>query len=104
MLSFAFETSATVKRLSAYSGGKATFGSAGSAIFGQFVPVAADQNSIALGIAGQAYKFTTDGIADIQAGDILTVASVDYTVRGVRRYTMKRADFMEAVLEKSIKT
>jgi len=98
---FNFTATATKKRLS-YASSKGTY-SGTSTFDGSFEPIDNDKNAIALGILGQAWSFVTDGDADILASDILTIASVDYQVRGVRRFNQKRVDVLECILEKSTK-
>ena len=88
---------ATQKRLGAYSGGKATYASIGSNIFGNFQPLDPSQSLQAIGIMGQGYQFITTGDQDIKVNDILTVNAVDYTVKGVRRQTNGSIDSLECV-------
>lgn len=102
-MKFANDIPATLKRLGAYSGNKASYASVGGTIYGFFEPVEVDQNIIGLGIMGQAYKFYTNGDQDIRTSDVLTVSSVDYNVRGVRRNTSQGLDVLECTLELSIK-
>lgn len=97
---FNFDTKATRKRLS-YASSKGSYGT-GTDYYGFFTPVENDANTIALNIMGQAWAFYTDPDADILASDSLTINSVDYQVRGVRRFNQKRNDFLECMLERAV--
>lgn len=88
---------ATKKRLGSYSGGKASYSSVAGNIFGNFQPLDPSQGLQAIGIMGQAYQFITTGDQDIKVNDILTVNSVDYTVKGVRRQQNGSIDSLECV-------
>jgi hypothetical protein len=90
---------ATKKRLGAYSGGKATYASVAGNIFGSFQPLGASDDVVALGIVGQAYQFIADGSTDVITGDILTINSQDYTVKGVRRQTNGSVDELECLMQ-----
>jgi hypothetical protein len=104
MSRYNFETSAALWR-QVYSGSpkKSVLTDQSQSYDGFFQPIDADQSTIALGIIGQAYQFVTEGGVDIQADDVLVINSVKYGVRGVRRNTMKRHDFLTCVLELSVK-
>lgn len=97
-----FTTQATVKRLSAYSGDKSSYASVAGTIEGQFQPINPSMATVALNIVSQAYQFITDGDQDIRAGDVLTVDSADYGVKGVSLYRQGSIQFLKCTLEKSI--
>lgn len=92
-------TVATKKRLGAYSGGKASYSSVAGNIFGNFQPLTPNQLTEGLGIIGQPYLFVTQGDVDIKAADILTIDSLDYKVKGVRRQQNGSIDALEVTLE-----
>lgn len=93
------KTSATVKRLGAYSGNKSTFASVAGTIYGFFTPMENTQKAASLGIIGQAYEYTTDGTIDIRVNDILTINSIDYGVAGVARFILGSQDFLKVTLQ-----
>lgn len=95
---FNYDTIATKQDLS-YTGNKGSY-SGSAEFYGFFSPIDSDENVIALGIVGQAYQFVTEGTADIEATDILTINSEEYRVRGVRRNRMKRQDKLTCIMEK----
>lgn len=99
---FNFETPATAKR-QVYTGSKSVLTSTGTTFYGFFQPIDSDQNTTNLHIIGQAYQYVTEGDADIKAGDTLTINSVEYRVRGIKRNTMKRQDFLTAIMELPVK-
>lgn len=83
MRTFTSQSSITaVKRLGAYTGGKATRGTTAVSYTGYLRPLSeeqAAQNGLQWGIG---YTLITETGVDIQVGDILTIAGTDYTVRG----------------------
>lgn len=93
---------ATVERLGAYSGNKATFSAVSGDIRGYFQPIDSDKNIIALGIEGQAYQFVTNGYEDIQTKDRLTISGAVYYVRGVQRFTAGKIDELRVILEQQV--
>lgn len=97
-----FTTAATLKRLT-YTGDKSAYAAVSGTIYGLFAPVDPDMRPVAAQIGAQAYAFSCTGETDIKASDVLTVASKDYTVRGIRRYTLESIDFLECLLELSVK-
>ncbi len=97
------EKKASLERLGAYSGNKASYVSTGTEIRGFLMPIDSDQNVIALGIMGQAYEFTTQGYQDIQIKDVLTIETVEYRVRGIKRETAGVLDVLVLTLELSVK-
>ena len=96
---FNYNTSATIKRLATYAGGKSSYASVSGTIRGFFIPVEPSQKTAALGIVDQAYEFTTDGNKDIRVNDIVTVSNVDYGVKGLARYTMGSIDNLKVTLQ-----
>lgn len=103
MISSAYETVATKKRLASYSGDKSSYASVAGDITGYFEPLDPNTNPGAAHIGGQAYRFTAEGTNDIKEHDILTISSVDYQVKGVRRYTMGSIDVIDCLLSKANK-
>jgi hypothetical protein len=104
MLNFAHATTtATQKRVGTYSKNKATFATVTGASFTGALDPMDEQMSLALGLAGQGYRFTTEGGADIKANDILIINSVEYHVRGVSRYTQGAIDILKCILVLSVK-
>lgn len=101
MSRFNFDTPAIIGVLT-QSGNKSSY-AAGDTINGFFQPIDSDQNTVALGIVGQAYQFVTDGDADIKAAYTLTIDSIEYRVRGVRRNQMKRQDHLTCIMELPLK-
>jgi len=99
---FNYNFNATVKR-SVYAGGKSNYVATGNVYLGFFSPVDQDQNIPGLQTMSQAYQFQTDGDADIQAADRLTIDAVDYIVRGVRKFDLKRQYFIDCQLELAVK-
>jgi len=97
-----FTTSATIKRLTQTSD-KSAYASVSGTIMGFFAPVDPDQRPKSAELASQAYQFACSGENDVRVVDILTINSVDYTVRGVRRYTLESVDFLDCIIEKSVK-
>ena len=93
-----FNTTARVWK-QVYTGNKSVLTDTSVDHLGFFQPIDSDQNTVALGLVGQAYQFVTDGDADIQASDALVIDSVEYRVRGVKRNVMKRQDFLTVLLE-----
>lgn len=98
-----YRTPATVKRLTAYSSDKSSYSAVSGTIYGTFNPIAPDMNQIALGIISQAYSFDTDGDQDIQDNDVLTIAGVDYGVKGTALYDYGSLSILKCVLEKTVK-
>lgn len=94
-----FDTVATKKRLGPYSGNKATYSNVAQNIFGFFKPISSSQATLALGIMGQAYEYTVHVDEDIRVGDILTIDSDEYKVRGVSKYKLGGIDFRKCVLD-----
>lgn len=99
IMRFNYNTTATQKRLEAYSGGKSSYASQGDGVRGYFAPLQANQQTQALGVFGQAYEFTTDGHKDILVNDILTINSIDYGVRGIARYAIGGQDVLRCTLD-----
>lgn len=97
-----YVTAATRKTLSTYASDKTSYSAVSGTIYGAFNPIAANQNTIALGIMSQAYEFDTDGDQTILAGDILTINSVDYGVKGVATYNQMSISVLKCVLELAI--
>jgi hypothetical protein len=93
---------ATVKRLT-YTGDKSVYGAVAGTIYGHFAPVDPDQRPQAAQIGAQVYMFVCSGEKDIRATDIVTVNSIDYHVRGVRRYTLESLDFLDCLIELPVK-
>lgn len=101
MIGSLYDTTATIKRLS-YTSDVGTYTTVSSTtLYGLFLPIdpAQQPNEIQAGVQG--FKFSTDGSATVYASDILTISSVDYQVKGLRRYTMRSLDFLDIILEKS---
>lgn len=96
---FQYNTNSDVKRLSSYSGNKASFASTGTSVRGFFVPIEPSQKTAALGIVGQAYELTCDGPKDVRVNDVLTINSIDYGVAGVARYQLGSQDFLKCTLQ-----
>lgn len=98
-----YNTLATIKKLSTYSGDKSSYAVvSGTTIAGFFSPVSPDMNTQALGIVSQAYQFVTDTDQDIDDGDILTINSVDYGVKGTAIFELRSISFLRCLLEKPI--
>lgn len=96
-------TSATIKRLS-YSSDKGTYSTvAGVTLYGFFEPLDPSQMPADVKMAQQGYRFFVDGASTVYASDMLTIDSVDYAVRGLRRYTAGSIDHLEILLEKSVR-
>lgn len=94
-----YNTVATQKRLSAYSGNKSTFADVSGTLHGFFTPIDNYQRVQSLGIIGQAFEFITDGAKDIKANDIITIDSTAYGVVGVSRYRMASQDILRVYLQ-----
>jgi len=98
---------ATIERLGAYSGDKATIQTVAGSIEGHFTPIDADANTIALKITGQAFQFISDDYQDLRQGDKLTITTLDGTnhgkfgVRGISKYIQKGINFIKCYLEKA---
>lgn len=94
-----FNTPATIKRLSYTSdiGSYATV--SGVTLFGLFEPFDPQQAPIETQAGVQAYKFSTDGNAVVYASDIIVINSVEYQVKGLRRYVLGSLDFLDIILE-----
>lgn len=95
-----FSTPASLKRLS-YTADKGTYSAVTGTLFGLFVPIDQSQQPAEVKAGVQAYRYQTDGSVTAYASDVLTVASVDYQVKGVRRFTMGSIDFVDLILEKA---
>lgn len=104
-----FNATATLKRLSAYSGGKSTLQAVANVSYDGFIkPKDEDYNTIKLKITGQAYEFSVEGVQDIKPTDILTItpvsgseSAIDYSVRGVSKFDMHSVVFTKCILEKT---
>ena len=94
-----YNSTATIKRLGNYSGGKSTFAAVAGDIRGYFTPASNAQTGLSLGIIGQAYEFHTDSQKDIKVNDILTISSVDYGVQGVSVFNLGGISFKRCVLQ-----
>ena len=104
MIGSNFSTPATIKRLT-YASDKGTYATvSGVTLYGLFLPLDPAQQPAEVKIGQQAYKFSCDGAATVYPSDFLTIDSVDYAVKGVRRYTMRSLDFLDIILEKSVRT
>lgn len=103
MIGSSFSTPATIKRLT-YASDKGTYSTVSGTIYGQFLPVDPAQQPAEVKIGQQAYKFTTEGATTVYPSDYLTISSVDYAVKGVRRWTQGSLDFIDIILEKSVRT
>lgn len=99
MMRFQYNSNATIKRLSSYSGNKSSFASTGTTVGGFFIPIEPSQKTTVLGIIGQAYEFTCDGSKDIRVNDILTINNIEYGVAGVARYQLASQDFLKVTLQ-----
>lgn len=97
-----FTTPATVQRLT-QTGDKSAYAAVAGTILGFFAPVDPEQRPQTAQIASMAYQFICTGETSILVSDILTVNSLAYTVRGVRRYTLESLDFLDCILELSVK-
>lgn len=98
-----FETAATIKKVGAYSSNKASYATvSGTTIYGFFAPVGLNMQTQALGIVSQAYEFITDEDQDIDDNDLLTIASVNYLVKGVSLWPMGSRSFLKCLLEKPV--
>ena len=102
MTRFNYNSTAALWR-QVYTDNKSVLTDQSTTYYGFFQPIDSDQNTVALGIMGQAYQFVTTGQNDIRANDVLIIDSEEYRVRGVRRNKMKRHDFRTCVLELSVK-
>ncbi len=98
-----FTTPATVARL-AYVSDVGSYVTQSGTIYGYFAPLDQEQRPADAKIGSQGFKFTCDGSSNIVASDRLTISSVQYMVRGLRRYTMGSLDLLDVLLEKSVKT
>ena len=68
-----------------------------------FLPLSdqAKQVAVAQGIIGKAYKLFADVSEDIQATDRVTIDSVEYDVRGIKKYEGSQTgiDHLEILIE-----
>lgn len=98
-----FNKTATVKRLSAYSGDKATFQIVPNVeIEGHFYAIDKEGFLLDLRIAGQAYGFECEAeFFEILPNDILIIDNVEYNVKGVSKNEMKSLYFIRCILEKA---
>ncbi len=102
-MSSLYDTTATIKRL-AYVSSVGTYTVvSGVTLIGFFTPMDPEQNKNQLGAGMQGYKFYTDGGSTVYPSDKLTINSVDYQVRGVRRYNMRSLDFLDITLELAVR-
>lgn len=67
---FNFNTEASVSR-QVYTANKSVLTDTEDRVDGFFQPIDSDQNTVALGLVGQAYQFVCEGEADIRANDVL---------------------------------
>jgi len=102
MSRFNFNTVASIWR-HVYTGNKSVLTDLSIDYEGFFQPIDSDQNTVALGLVSQAYQFVTEGANDITPNDHLIIDSATYIVRGVKRNTMKRQDFLTCIMEKPVK-
>ncbi len=99
MIFSSFTDVVTVKRLT-QTASKSEYAAVSGSIYGLMVPVDQTQNIIALKIAGQAYKFTTDSANDIRVGDIITFEGEEYGVKGSQKFRQKSLGILLCHLEK----
>lgn len=99
-----FTTTATQKRLSAYSSDKATYASvSGVTLYGYFAPTSPYESSAGVNMLDQSYQFVVDGPTDVKQNDQLTISSTVYGVRGIQRFTNLSQDILVCTLTKVVK-
>lgn len=103
MFSF-FETPATIERLTAYSSDKASLAAVAGTVFGALRPIDQDENTIALNLTGQGYRFDVDDGDDVRVNDRLTINSEVFVVRGIKKYNQRSIDAKACFLEKPQKS
>lgn len=98
-----FSTTATQKRLGAYSSDKASYATvSGVTLIGYFAPITPTDGVDVVSMIDQGYQFVTDGPTDIRPNDQLTISSIVYGVKGVQRFTQLSQDVLICSLTKVV--
>lgn len=103
MIGSNFQTTATIKRLTQTADKSAYAAVSGVTLYGLFLPLDPAHQPAEVKIGQQAYKFSCDGSVTVNVSDFLVISSVDYAVKGIRRFTMGSLDFLDIIVEKSVR-
>lgn len=95
-----FNQSATLKRYDRVTGTNKLRYNTGTTIYCHFQPMDSGYSNTTDGGLSQAHRMWCDSTTDIREGDLITIDSKDYKVRGVKDYTISNYKHKRVILEK----
>ena len=99
---YSFTTSATHKILEKYTSDQAEYQTQPEHVLGSFLPIAPSDVVGVAHFVGQPFEFICAGRTKVNVNDILIIANVEYTVKGVQRVRLGGIDILKCLLDEPV--